>query len=144
MLHRSHKKSSVFAAFSLMALLLAAQGCYLDLDVDDPFYVPVTDLRVHWTVEGSDAPALCGVFGVDRWQVHLTGPERRTVEVDCVQHYWSSENDLLALPTGVYTVELSGLDADGRDRAFRRLKVHLTAPDELREIDVTFSPKDFK
>ena len=117
----TRRANTTFAALSaLVALSLAATGCLVTVDdeltpgiavhVDIDARPLLADLQVDWTIDGSDAPALCSIYGVQRWEVTLHGPEIRQTMVDCRDNWWSSENDFTALRAGEYRVTVRALD----------------------------------
>jgi len=100
--------------FGLIVFALGAlNGCYVETDgpllVSDAY---LADLEVNWSVEGSDSVRACDLYGIDRWELTVSGPEDRSTIVLCDRDYWSSENDLLALEEGSYTVHLDAIDYD--------------------------------
>ena len=70
----TRRANTTFAALSaLVALSLAATGCLVTVDdeltpgivhVDIDARPLLADLQVDWTIDGSDAPALCSIYGV--------------------------------------------------------------------------------
>jgi hypothetical protein len=107
---------SMFGVLFLAIAILATSGCYLEVEeegyyTDEPYLL---NLQVDWTIEGSDVAILCPTYGVHRWIVELRGPEDRTTELSCANH-WSTESDFSALPEGSYTVTVRALDAFGHE-----------------------------
>lgn len=140
----SHRFNRTVRRFSLIAaLMVGLSGCHLEMGIDDPWYYDVADLEVNWSIDGSTRTSLCEQFGVDSWELQLRGPEPRVVNVDCKRHYWSSENDLLSLENGRYTVHLSARDSAGREIALKTHDVVLSTPDAYVELDLAFSAQDF-
>jgi hypothetical protein len=108
-------KRTRLALFS--ALLLAvglAAGCVVD--VDDHGHGPgvfLADLQVDWRIQGSQSTSFCDAYGIDHWIVRVNGPEVREAVVDCRAHYWSSENDFLALTEGSYDISVKAIGPAG-------------------------------
>lgn len=129
----------------VMAITLVS-GCYLELEPygpGDPNYEESVDLVVDWNFHGSDSPSMCDALNVEKWTVELTGEEDRYVEVDCRTNFWSSENDLLSLPPGHYTVKIAALNDLGHPRAVKTMPLELYATSDLEEVTIDFETSDF-
>lgn len=93
----------------------AASGCLvIDDEYIGDYYESYVDLRVTWSVDGSDAEYLCDSYGIDTWRVSISGPDARTIEIDCRKYYWSSESDFFSIIEGDYRITVSALDANYR------------------------------
>jgi hypothetical protein len=130
---------ALFASL-LVGIGFLASGCYLEVQDEEIF---LADLQVDWTIQGSDAASLCSAYGVDYWLVEVDGPESRTVELDCHVHFWSSENDLLALNEGSYTVRVTALDAFRLPVASQWTSTSLYDTGYLNRLSFNFLPSDF-
>ncbi len=131
---------------ALILGMTTVTGCYLELapyGPDDPYWVDHIDLKVDWSYKGSDAPTWCDALGVDRWVVELRGPEDRDVVVSCHKDFWSTENDLLHVEPGDYTVRVKALDDRSQMVASRTVAVDLTDPEQMQNLNVNFKPTDF-
>ena len=114
----------ITAPLVLVFGIVLASGCYVE--VDDG-YVPsgsveievdttvasLTDLQVDWTIDHSDAAMLCSIYGVDRWEVSIHGPESRDTILDCRTNWWSTEADFFELAVGSYRVTVTAVDDFG-------------------------------
>ena len=129
----------------VMGMTLVA-GCYLDLEPfgpGDPYWEDRIDLKVQWSYQGSDSPSWCDNLNVDRWVVELRGPESRDVAVSCHKDFWSSENDLLSLEPGHYTVRIKALDGASHMVASRSMALELHDASYLESVTVNFNAEDF-
>ena len=146
----SRELNTTFRQFVLFGALITSMilvaGFYLDLEPygpDDPYYEDRIDLKVDWSYQGSDSPSWCEALNVDRWVVELRGPESRNVVVNCHKDFWSSENDLLSVETGHYTVRIKALDDAGHMVASRTMAVDLLDSAFLEKVTVNFNAQDF-
>lgn len=103
----------VLLVFALATTAAFTSGCVIEEGALPDVYVGVSraDVEVRWTIDGVDSAALCSVYGIQTWILEVQGPESRDVVLSCSDHYWSSENDLLLLDEGIYTVRITALDA---------------------------------
>lgn len=141
----TNTKQLVLVGALILGMTLVT-GCYLELDPygpEDPYWVDHIDLKVDWNYEGSDAPAWCDALGVDRWVVELRGPEDRDVVVSCHKDFWSTENDLLSVESGDYTVRIKALDDHNHMVASRTVALDLHDAEHLQNININFKPADF-
>jgi hypothetical protein len=127
---------------ALVGSLFVVSGCWLGLDIDDPYYRPLGDMEVSWSIEGSQSPVLCDVFGVRIWVLEVDGPEHRSVVLRCHGDFWSSENDLASLEVGHYRVQVRAEDEHNQPRAQLEAEVHLD--EGFRELNINFLPQDFR
>lgn len=140
------KKVSRFAGVGALILGLGLfTGCVI-LDEeplpDAPGYY-LADLEVNWTVDGSSATSLCDRYGIQSWLVTVNGPEKRTVEVECRIHYWSSESDLYSLTEGKYDVTVTGVDGSGHHISTISTALDLYDDGPLNILDFDFQDSDF-
>ncbi|MBW2735061.1 MAG: hypothetical protein JRH20_21985 [Deltaproteobacteria bacterium] len=106
MLRKSKSSLMMLSTLGFVGLLFS--GCVIEEGSEVGF--SRADVEVRWTIEGVDSASLCSAYGIQTWIVELQGPESRTVVLDCVDNYWSSENDFLVLDEGFYTVRITALD----------------------------------
>ncbi len=143
-LNTTARKLVLFLAL-LMGMTLVS-GCYLELDPygpEDPYWEDRIDLKVDWSYQGSDSPSWCDALNVDRWVVELRGPESRNVVVNCHKDFWSSENDLLSMDPGHYTVRVKAMDHHDHMVAARTVAVDLSDPAFMENVDINFNAADF-
>lgn len=134
---------ALFASL-LIGVGILASGCYWEVHDEGPVgSVYLADLEVDWTIQGSDAASLCSAYGVDYWLVELDGPESRSVELDCHVHFWSTENDLLALSEGSYTIRVTALDSYRLPVASQWTSTSLYDAGYLQRLSFNFLPSDF-
>jgi len=129
----------------VMGMTLVA-GCYLDLEPygpEDPYWEDRIDLKVNWSYQGSDSPSWCDYLNVDRWVVELRGPDSRDVVVSCHKDFWSSENDLLSVDPGHYTVRVKALDCAGHMVASKTMAMDLNDPGYMENVTINFNAADF-
>ena len=116
-------------------------GCYVDVVDGEGVYL--ADLEVNWRIQGSQSVTHCDTFGIERWEVSLRGWESRDLLVDCRAHWWSSENDLLALHEGTYTVTVRAVDAGDYVLATESTQLDLIDQGYLDTLTFEFYPEDF-
>jgi hypothetical protein len=139
---RNTKKDRI-GRLVLLALLLslgAVAGCHVE--VTDSVG-GLADLQVDWRIHGSQSTSYCDAYDIDRWVVTVTGPETRDVFVDCRAHYWSSENDLLALYAGTYDITVRAVSPTGFTIASQSTTVSVYDKGYVDSLVFQFSDFDF-
>jgi len=129
---------------SVLAAAVLATGCMVTVEDDlVDFRLPLSDLQVDWTINGSSAGALCAGFGIAQWELRVRGPESRDVLLDCRAHWWSSETDLFALPEGSYQIDVRAVDAYGATLAQLSSGASVYGEGHLEVLSFDFIAQDF-
>lgn len=142
-MNRTNSKRTMIGLFGLLvAFSVLGSGCYLEIE-GEPLTVYVADVEVSWKLQGTQAPTLCSVYGVDHWVVEARGPESRDSFIDCRTNYWSTEQDLFALAEGLYSIRVRAFDAHNRLRAERGMTLDLLDRGYVEKLTVDFMAPDF-
>lgn len=143
---KSNLTRSVLLATLALGTLALAGGCYVET-TDDPYYdgpgVYLADLEVKWRIQGSQSPGYCDSYGISKWIVSVRGPESRDVVIDCRDNWWTTENDLLSMYEGTYSVTVEAEDAYGYVVAGQSTSVHLVDSGYIDVLTLEFYPYDF-
>jgi hypothetical protein len=127
----------------LLAGVLLASGCVIAVE-DDVLVEPiVADLEVSWTIDRSSSAALCAAYDIQRWEVTVSGPEHRSLTLDCRHHWWSSESDLYELPTGYYDVTITAVDSLDYARSALSSSIDLRSSLYVEQLALDFTSYDF-
>lgn len=148
---RSNRKNNRLSSVGMLSLMLVAglalSGCYIELDEevfdDGTTYSYLANMRVDWSIHGSSSASLCSMYGIDTWRIEVRGPESRTVDLDCRADFWSSENDLLAIEEGTYTVRVRALDDWGYQLAVLSTSLYLHDDGYVENLAFEFDVSDF-
>lgn len=140
---RTNKTLTRMSLLAGLALLFGlAAGCYVEVE-DDPGGVYLADLEVKWRVQGSQSVTYCDAYDISRWVIKVRGPESRDVVVDCRAHWWTSENDLLAMSEGHYTVTVEAEDSAGYLLTGQSSTIDLIDSGYVDVLTFQFYPSDF-
>jgi hypothetical protein len=144
---RNTKKDWIQRFFIIAVLSLslgAVAGCYVEVEDGGPVGgVYLADLQVDWRIAGSQSATYCDAYDIDRWVLTVSGPESREVYVDCRAHYWSSENDLLALYEGTYNINVRAVSSTGATVASQSSTVSVYDKGYVDNLTFQFYPVDF-
>jgi hypothetical protein len=135
-------RTTTYITSILLAGVLLASGCVIAVDEDvigDPL---VADLEVNWTIDQSNSAALCAAYDIRRWEVTVSGPEVRSLTLDCRNHWWSSESDLYELPEGYYSVTITALDSLDYARSSLSTSIDLRSSVFIEQLSLDFAGYD--
>jgi hypothetical protein len=124
--------------------LTLSSGCYLEVtDNGQPIDTYLADLQVNWTIDGVDAASLCGTYGISRWRVTVSGPDSRSVILDCRSQNWSTESDLFGLAEGHYSIAVTAEDLSLRSLATVSTTFDLMDQGRVESVQIAFYGNDF-
>ncbi|MCB9558376.1 MAG: hypothetical protein H6707_19835 [Deltaproteobacteria bacterium] len=126
----------------LAAMTLLGSGCLI---VDDEALDLIdgtrgmADLRVDWTIDGSQSSLLCGDYGVSYFRVVVDGYDRRESVVSCRGDQWSTLGEMYYLVEGVYDITVIAYDIDDSRLASASTSLRLRSGRALEHVVVDFS-----